>query len=149
MTHRYPHVTIGVLTYRRTDDLAALLPALVDQARQCRLPATVIVVDNDPDASASGLVATLDSHLVRYVHEPQPGIAAARNRALDEAETDLLVFIDDDERPVPRWLDLMIETWQFHRPAAVVGPVVSEFSEQPDPTSSVHPAERSCRDPRV
>lgn len=133
MTHRNPHVTIGVLTYRRADDLAALMPALVEQARHCRIPATVMVVDNDPDASAADLIATFDSDLVRYVHEAAPGIAAARNRALDEATSELLIFIDDDERPVPLWLDLMIATWQYHRPAAVVGPVVSEFSEQPDP----------------
>ena len=134
MTTSSPHVTIGVLTYRRPDDLAALLPTLVEQARRSPIPVEVVVVDNDPDAGAAGLVTDFDREVVRYVHEPTPGIAAARNRVLDEAaSSDLLLFIDDDERPVPRWLELMIGTWEEHGAAAVVGPVISEFSEEPDP----------------
>lgn len=126
--------TIGVLTYRRPDDLAALLPFLVEQARRSTEQVDVVVVDNDPDAGAAALVAGFDDDLVRYVHEPTPGIAAARNRMLDEAATsDLLLFIDDDERPVSGWLDLMLDTWKEHRAAAVVGPVISEFSEEPGP----------------
>ena len=70
---------------------------------------------------------------MRYVHEPEPGIAAARNRALDEAgPADLLVFIDDDERPVDGWLARLVETYRVDRPTAVVGPVVSEYEQQPD-----------------
>ena len=134
MSDTAARLTVGVLTYRRPDDLAALLPALVEQAGRCAVPVNVVVVDNDPDAGASGLVSGYDSDVVRYVHEPTPGIAAARNRMLDEAASaDLLLFIDDDERPVPGWLDLMLATWQAHRPAAVVGPVISEFSEEPGP----------------
>ena len=53
------------------------------------------------------------SDRVRFVHEPEPGIAAARNRALDEsAGADLLVFIDDDERPEPGWLESLVATWR-------------------------------------
>ncbi|MET1052791.1 MAG: glycosyltransferase [Mycetocola sp.] len=125
-------ITVGVLTYRRPDDLAALLPTLVEQARGSSASVEVVVVDNDPEAGAAGLVTGYAPGIVRYVHEPTPGIAAARNRTLDEAaSSDLLVFIDDDERPVPGWLDLMVGTWEVDRPAAVVGPVISEFSEEP------------------
>lgn len=125
-------VTIAVLTFRRPDDLAAVLPALDRQARTLDPPAGVLVVDNDPAGGARPTVAEHGSPLVRYVHEPEPGIAAARNRALAEAGTDLLVFIDDDERPSPRWLADLVETYSVDRPAAVVGPVVSEYEHDPD-----------------
>lgn len=127
-----PTVVVAVLTYRRPDDLAAALPALVEQARAYGDRASVLVVDNDPDGGAAEAVAAADAG-VRYVHEPTPGIAAARNAALDAAvEADLLVFIDDDERPSARWLLDLLDTYELTRPQAVVGPVVSEYETEPD-----------------
>ena len=79
-----PTVVVAVLTYRRPDDLAAALPALVEQARAYGDRASVLAVDNDPDGGAAEAVAAADAG-VRYVHEPTPGIAAARNAALDAA----------------------------------------------------------------
>jgi hypothetical protein len=81
-----------------------------------------------------GLAAELPRDRARVVHEPTPGIAAARNRALDEAGgADALVFIDDDERPDPGWLDALIATWTATGAAAVVGPVRSTFTGPLDP----------------
>lgn len=128
-----PTVAIAVLTYKRPGDIAEVLPSLVDQARTYAPSAEVIVVDNDPAASARDIVTGAGHDgLVRYVHEPEPGIAAARNRALAECDRDLLVFIDDDERPSPRWLRLMVDTYLRDRPAGVVGPVVSEPAQEPE-----------------
>lgn len=122
---------VAVLTYRRPADLAAALPLLLEQARTVDPPATVLVVDNDPDGGARATVEAFGG--VRYAHEPTPGIAAGRNRALDEADGDLLVFIDDDERPSAGWLAALVATWEATRPTGVVGPVVSEFATEPDP----------------
>lgn len=129
---QHVRVRIAALTYRRPDDLAALLPLLAEQASQARFPTDVLIVDNDPDAGARVQVEAFGAP-VRYVHAPVAGIAAARNVALDESgDHDVLVFIDDDERPVPGWLDLLLAEWERTRPAAVVGPVVSEFAAAPE-----------------
>jgi len=78
-------------------------------------------------------VAGLGHPRVLYVHEPTPGIAAARNRALDHCgDQGLLIFIDDDERPDDRWLDSLLTTYQRTAAAAVVGAVVSEYDIEPD-----------------
>lgn len=125
------HVVVAVLTFKRPDDLAELLPALIAQADARPERVEVLVVDNDPDAGARPCVAAHQG-AVRYVHEPVPGIAAARNRALDEAGTaDVLVFVDDDERPSERWLSTMLEHRRRTEVVAVVGPVVSEFVGEP------------------
>jgi glycosyltransferase involved in cell wall biosynthesis len=127
-------MVVAVLTYRRPADLAALLPLLIAQLDDVGMPAGVLVVDNDPDGGAREQVEGLGEPRVRYVHEPTPGIAPARNRALDEAGTaDILVFIDDDERPVRGWLRSLLDTYQVTKPAGVVGPVVSSFPDDPDP----------------
>lgn len=121
------HVVVAVLTYRRPVDLATVLPLLLDQVARIAVPVEVLVVDNDPEGGARTAVNAAEGPL-RYVHEPEPGIAAARNRALDEAHgAQAVVFVDDDERPSLDWLATLVGHWQKSGTAAVVGPVVSEF----------------------
>lgn len=120
-------VVVAVLTYRRPEDLRALVPLLRDQVMRSPLPAEVLVVDNDPANGARAAIEAADGP-IRYAHEPVPGIAAARNRALDEARgARAVVFIDDDERPRPDWLATLVDHWLTSGVTAVIGPVISEF----------------------
>lgn len=128
-------VTVAIPTYRRPDDLRALLPLVLEQAREVsgtgRYAVDVLVVDNDPEGSG---VAADSVPGVRYVAEPTPGIAAVRNRALDEAAgARLLAFIDDDERPAAGWLGRLLETWEASGAAAVSGRVLAEYAAELDP----------------
>jgi succinoglycan biosynthesis protein ExoM len=67
------------------------------------------------------------------VHEERPGIAAARNKALEVSYLErFLIFIDDDERPTDGWLDRLMACYFDSHPAAVVGPVISKFNAEPD-----------------
>ena len=139
---RVVEVRVSVLTYRRNDDLRGLLPMLAEHVSEANalrpdsgatFRAGVLVVDNDPAGGAASVEELAAEH-VRYVHEPVPGIAAARNRALDEAPADaLVVFIDDDERPEEHWLVRLLTTWDEHRPAAVGGPVEAVLDGPIDP----------------
>lgn len=122
-------VLIAVVTYRRHADLEVLLPLLQVEARTVTPAADILVVDNDPGAGAADVVAGLGAE---YRHEPVPGIAAARNRALDElGEHRYIVFIDDDEHPEPGWLRALLATITGTGAAAVAGAVVSEFAHDP------------------
>ncbi|HEY7071378.1 MAG TPA: glycosyltransferase, partial [Acidimicrobiales bacterium] len=133
-TARRPRLVVVILTYRRPDDLRAAVPLVLAQLGGAPCDGSVVVVDNDPAGSALGLAAGMAGARVRFVHEPAPGIAAARNRGLDEAgDADLVVFIDDDERPEPGWLQGLLGEWLRTRPAAVVGPVVSVYEREPEP----------------
>ncbi len=126
-------VTVVTLTFRRPDDLRESLPMLVDAVAEYP-GADLLVVDNDTEPSARRIVDELADSRVRYVHEPKPGIAAARNRGLSETEDrDLIVFIDDDERPQPGWLTNLVSLRQASGAEAVVGPVISEFPGELDP----------------
>ncbi|MFT2752259.1 glycosyltransferase [Clavibacter sp. Sh2088] len=139
-------LVVAILTYRRPDDIRAVLPLVAAQAAELReaaeadptLPRSVriVVVDNDPAGGAGAAVedAAADSPApIAYVHEPTPGISAARNRALDAAGADdLLVFLDDDERPDPGWLAALVRARQATGSAGVAGPVRSEYEVEPD-----------------
>ena len=133
MTDQRLPVTIAVPTFHRPDELRVLLPLLQAQADDLDAAGTtttdVLVIDNDPGASGR---AAAEEAGVRYVVEPHPGIAAARNRALDEsAGSRLLAFIDDDEHPHAGWLRELVRVWRISEPALVSGRVVAEFERPP------------------
>jgi glycosyltransferase involved in cell wall biosynthesis len=81
--------------------LASVAPQARDEG------AEVLVVSDGPD-QATGLVA--ERHGVQVISLPRPtGANAARNRALDEAHADLIVFIDDDVDAPPGWLAALLD----------------------------------------
>lgn len=134
-------VTIAIPTFHRPTELARLLSALESQladtaALECLgVTCRVLVIDNDPAGGAEATVAEAPAGLpVRYVREPTAGLAAVRNRAIDESADDrLLIFLDDDESPDTGWFEAMIGFWNEQRPAGVLGKVVSVFSIERDP----------------
>ncbi len=129
-----PSLTIAVLTYLRPEDIGESIPALLDQVNRYAGQAQVLVVDNDAAGSAREMVEKFAAANLQYVIEPTPGIAAARNRAISEVGTDLLVFIDDDERPTHDWLWHLVSTFMAYPGLfGVVGRVKSEFAKTPDP----------------
>lgn len=131
-------LVVAVVTFRRPAELAHVLPELRRQVRDSTGPGSdvrgsILVVDNDPDRSAASVVRNFPQDEVAYETELEPGIAAARNRALTAANTaDLLVFIDDDEWPEPDWLLKLLATYERGRPTGVVGPVISTYAHDPD-----------------
>lgn len=135
-----PTVTVAVLTFRRPADLSAGLPMLLAQAAEVNAASLgqrtvdVLVVDNDPEGTARAVAQRHESDMLRYVVEVEAGIAAARNRALDEAAgTDLMIFIDDDERPCASWLRALLDAQADSGAAGVAGAVVSRFEQPLDP----------------
>lgn len=130
-----PPFVVAIATFRRPEALARVLPEVVRQVEALPAPGSVLVVDNDPDGGAAAQVGVWSDQRVRYLHEPRPGIAAARNAALAAAApAELLIFVDDDGRPRPGWLATLVEHWARWRSAAVAGPAVARFdSGEPDP----------------
>ena len=147
---RQERLVVAVLTYRRPERIAALVPVLVEQAADlmCRaegMAVSVLVVDND--AAGTGAAAVAETGVagaanrhgadgawpVTTVVEPEPGISAARNRALRaSADQDLLVFVDDDEVPHAGWLHALWATYRATGAAAVAGPVTSRYAVEPE-----------------
>lgn len=135
--HGRVYLTVAIPTYLRPDSLATLLSKLAPRAAELpnRYVVKVIVVDNDPQASCRAVVTEGTWGLpVYYFHEPTPGIAAARRRLLAEAvDQQLLVFIDDDEWPLPGWLAELVSTWETTGAAAVLGRVETVLPKDVDP----------------
>ena len=152
-------LTIAIPTFRRPDDLKRAIGGVLKQVAEqaAREPsggtvsdAEVLVIDNDAQCSGrkAALAAAADAGVavrasadeptagdmnVRYVVEERPGVAAVRNRALDETtERDLLIFIDDDEEPEPGWLAALVGLWASTGCQAVAGPVIPAYEVEPE-----------------
>lgn len=124
-------VAIMITTYRRTDLLGPLIRAVHNQAAASDRTIRIAIVDNDPDRSAA-LIA--EAEHADYVHEPTPGIGAARKAAIDAAsEDELVVMLDDDVFPEAQWLAALIDTWEQHRPTVVMGFVRYVWPEHASP----------------
>lgn len=121
-----PEATIAVCTFKRP---ASLLRAIAGLAGQDDPGMTweVLVIDNDAAASAAELEARLRPLLavpLRTVVEPVAGAAAARNRAVAEAQGRITVFLDDDVTPEPGWLRALLEPLIAGRSDAAGGRVI-------------------------
>ncbi len=121
-------VVVAILTYKRNDLLDRLLDSYSAMEKPDAVRQMLIIIDNDPMASARQTVEARQSTLgeVKYIVESRRGIPVARNRALDEAlalGADAMCFIDDDEYPHPEWLTRLAGCWQKTGAHLVGGPV--------------------------
>jgi GT2 family glycosyltransferase len=112
-----PSTTIVVCTKDHPDLLERCLTALAALERHpADPPFDLLVVDNAPSDDASRRVAERFAG-VRYVREPLVGLNFARNRALAEAQGEILAFIDDDAVVDPAWASGLRQAWA-HKPDA-------------------------------
>jgi glycosyltransferase involved in cell wall biosynthesis len=113
--------------------LERTLDALSHQKTADQFTYSVIVADNDRARSAEAIVASFSKGEIptTYAVEPDQNIAAARNKALENATGDFVAFIDDDEFPGEDWLMNMLATCEKHRASGVLGPVLPFFDRQP------------------
>jgi succinoglycan biosynthesis protein ExoM len=131
-------VVVAIATFRRPEAIVAAVGSVTVQTQALNadaaadVSARILVIDNDPDASARAAVASFDG--VDYVHEPSPGIAAVRNRAITESRRyDALVFLDDDELATEGWLQTMIAIHRGSGADCVAGRVQTNFPADTDP----------------
>lgn len=94
-------LTFAFCTYNRADRLENLVAAM--RAQDCPIPFEILAVNNNSKDNTLAILenlATRPGVSLRFVTETEQGIVPARNRVIEEAlESDILVFMDDDELP--------------------------------------------------
>jgi succinoglycan biosynthesis protein ExoM len=129
-----PHISVCICTYKRTQLLRLLLHKLFEQRTDGLFTYSLVIADNDAQASGRDVVAEFQSRAglpITYSVEPEQNIAMARNKALANATGDYVAFIDDDEVPLEDWLLRLFETCQTHKADGVLGPVRPYFAVNP------------------
>ncbi|MAE66317.1 MAG: hypothetical protein CMJ18_18765 [Phycisphaeraceae bacterium] len=102
-------LTVAICTYRRTGILARTLQSLSD-GRRPEIDWDLLVVDNDGDERVREIVLGFGDRLpIRYEHEPETGIARARNCAVRHTTAPVILFADDDVLFDLGWLCAMAD----------------------------------------
>jgi glycosyltransferase involved in cell wall biosynthesis len=126
-------VCVMIPTMRRPESLARALRSVFAQDGLADRPVSIVVVDNDPAATARSTVETLkaDSPFpVVYRHEPRPGVATARNAGLSETDAPLIAFLDDDEAASNGWLTALLRAQEETKADAVFGPIAGRIPDE-------------------
>lgn len=91
-------MSIVIPTYKRPAPLIRLLKS-IDGSKIKGFQVEIVVADNDPKASASGVLTEFmktSKTPITHIHVPEPGVSNARNGALKAAKGRYILFIDDD-----------------------------------------------------
>jgi glucosyl-dolichyl phosphate glucuronosyltransferase len=127
-------VTVAIPTHNRARLLAQTLASVIalepppDSSLEC------VVVDNnstDDTEATVRRVAAAAPFPIRYVLETEPGSSFARNRAVDEAAGEFILFIDDDAVADPRWALEMLAEMKRRDLDAACGPVLPRWTARP------------------
>jgi glycosyltransferase involved in cell wall biosynthesis len=125
-----PVLTFAFCTYNRADRLEKLVAAM--RAQTCPIPFEILAINNNStDATVDTLsrLEQLPGPTLRWVTESVQGIVAARNRGIAEAlDSDILVFIDDDETPLPGLLEAAVDAILNEGAACAGGRVEMDFT---------------------
>lgn len=128
-------LTFAFCTYNRADRLDRMVAAM--RAQSCPIPFEILAVNNNSTDNTADVLAALEKApgaRLRWVTEKTQGIVAARNRAVEESiDSDIMVFIDDDELPLPGLLEAAVHAIQTEGAQCAGGRVEMDFSHYPRP----------------
>ena len=128
------HVTVVICTRNRAATLARVLESLCAQDLPSAVDWELLVVDNgSTDGTPSTVAGFADRLPVRRVFEPQPGLSAARNRAVAAARGAYLLWIDDDAIPAAGWIARYLEAFAAWPEAVVFGGPIDVAFDAPPP----------------
>lgn len=118
-------IDVCIATYKRPALLRGLLSDLAAQQIPAGAELRIIVVDNDPAASARPVCEEFSRRAVRVAYYTQvaQNIALTRNKALEHSDGELIALIDDDESAPADWLATLLAAMNRYNADVVFGPV--------------------------
>ena len=92
-------ISIIICTFNRADLLKEALTSFVDQTAKPNLH-EIIVVDNNSTDETQATANSFSNKFPNFnvVFEPKQGLSHARNKGFSEANTDWIVYMDDDAK---------------------------------------------------
>ncbi len=127
--------SVVIRAYNAADRLPEVLDGLRQQIGLEEISWEVVIVDNNstdntPEVANRYAQNWRSDCQLRYILEPAPGAAIARRRGVEEAKSDLVGFLDDDNIPKEDWV---MEAYKFgkeHPQAGAYGSIINpKFDE--------------------
>ena len=131
--------TVAIPTYNGAERLPEILERLRSQIGVAQLDWEIIVVDNNSQDATARVVAEFQAtwsqpSRLKYCLEPRQGAAFARMRAVEEAKSEWVGLLDDDNLPAPNWVAAAYAFGEAHPQAgAYASQIHGEFEVEPPP----------------
>ena len=128
-----PRITVAICTYDRPGLLGQTLQTVVTQNYPSAL-FELLVIDNNSPPQTRAVVESFQHHTPapKWILETAQGLSHARNRGIQEATGEIIVFADDDILAQPEWLREMVRLFlptTTGRIGAVGGTVLPIFPD--------------------
>ncbi len=122
-------VSIIIPTFNNSSTLNRTLGHLCSLSVRTAISWELIVVNNNCTDTTDEVVKSYFGKLpIRLYHQLQQGTSVAKNSGLELSTGELVIFTDDDVRPIPEWLE---SYWDIYSKRSgryfFGGPVVSDF----------------------
>lgn len=141
-----PDFTVAIPTYNGEHRL----PEVLDKLRECgayimrsqinteNFSWEVLVIDNNSTDNTKKVVENyqktwIKNYPLRYCQEQQQGAGFARQKAIKEAKSELIGFLDDDNLPAENWLVAAYEFAQKYPKAGAFGSQIHPLYEVEPP----------------
>ncbi len=124
-------IDICICTFKRPQ-IKDTLESLANLTLTDETSIRIVIADNDETSAAKEYITNCAAEYklsALYVHAPARNISIARNACLENATSDFIVFIDDDEIASAEWLSELLKTHTKTKAAAVLGPVKAIYEE--------------------
>jgi glycosyltransferase involved in cell wall biosynthesis len=126
-------ITVAICTRNRSALLDTTLASLSQMTIPPHATMAVVVVNNDSTDNTEAVISKYTERLrIRSVLETRLGAAFARNRAVESASGDYMLWTDDDAVVAPNWLSAYVDAFGRY-PEGVVfgGPIRLKFEGTP------------------
>lgn len=110
-----PTVSVIIPTYNRPERVGGAVESIL---KQTHVPEEIIIVNDDSDRSYDDIVRSFPEQVKYFETEANVGGAGARNYGVERASSDILMFLDDDDRWRPQKVERQIN--QFDKSTALV-----------------------------
>ncbi|MCC7102160.1 MAG: glycosyltransferase family 2 protein [Fimbriimonadaceae bacterium] len=109
-----PDVSIAIPTRNRANSLARTLSNLTSVEIPTAMRVQVVVVDNGSTDHTGEVVrnAVGPWGITQLFRQPYAGVSRARNCAIHQTDSPILLFLDDDVRPDSDWLVRMMHEFE-------------------------------------
>jgi glycosyltransferase involved in cell wall biosynthesis len=132
--------TVAIPTYNGETRLPEVLDKLLAQINTETFDWEVIVIDNNSTDNTAKIVQNYQANWpqLRYFQEQKQGAGFARQRAVEEAKSPLIGFLDDDNLPAPDWVSAAYKFGKEY-------PQAGAYASQTRPIYEVEPPENFHR----
>ena len=126
------NVEIAICTFNRAEFLKATLGRLASIQKPSDIEFRIIVVDNNSSDNSVDIVASAQQETdIELVSESRQGHCFARNAAIDSANGEFLIWIDDDVLVSDTWLESYLEAFRSQEETSFWGgPIFPVFNHQ-------------------